>query len=48
MKLVASPVAVPGIRLKANVTLVNWFRWFTDCGPSDVSDSTTALSGIVR
>ncbi len=36
MKSVASPIATPGFRLKKNVTLVNWLRWLTDCGPSVV------------
>ena len=30
---VASPMATPGLRLKKMVTLVNWLRWLTACGP---------------
>jgi hypothetical protein len=31
--------------LKLNVTDVNWFRWFTDCGPTVSSQVATADSG---
>ena len=48
MKSVASPSDTPGMRLKLNVTLVNWLRWLTDCGPIDVCHLATALSGTVR
>ena len=44
-KFVASPTATPGFRLKKSVTLVNWLRWFTACGPSVVRHFTKALSG---
>ncbi len=42
---VASPIATPGLRLKKNVTLVNWLMWFTACGPRDVFQVTSAFSG---
>ena len=45
MKSVASPIATPGFRLKKSVTLVNWFMWLTDCGPSVVFHVTSSLSG---
>src|SRR5262245_66551009 len=45
MKSVASPIATPGFRLKKIVTLVNWFRWFTDCGPRVDFHVTSVLSG---
>src|SRR3712207_7940799 len=34
MWLMACSIVVPGARLKNRLTLVNWFVWFTDCGPS--------------
>ena len=43
MKSVASPMATPGFRLKYKVTLVNWLRWFTACGPSVVFQLTSAF-----
>ena len=45
IKSVASPIGTPGLRLKKSVTLVNWLRWFTACGPSDVFQVTRAFSG---
>ena len=45
MKSVASPIATPGFKLKKMVTLVNWFMWFTACGPSDVFQVTSSRSG---
>src|SRR5215471_9719263 len=45
MKFVASPMGTPGFKLKKKVTLVNWFRWFTDCGPSVVLVVTKAFNG---
>src|SRR3989441_6535694 len=48
MKFVASPRATPGLRLKKSVTLVNWFRWFTACGPSVDFQVTNSRSGTSR
>ena len=41
----ARPIGTPGMRLKLIVTLVNWFKWFTDCGPTVGSQVARAESG---
>src|SRR5437763_999783 len=45
MYFVASPIAAFGNRLKLKVTLVNWFKWFTACGPMTSFVDVTTRSG---
>src|SRR2546426_8464097 len=47
MKFLASPRATPGLRLKKSVTLVNWFRWFTDRKSTRLNSSHLVISYAV-
>ena len=41
----ASPSAVPGLRLKESVTAGSWPTWFTDSGPRLVPTVAIVLRG---